>query len=36
MSVPVLLVGRTVQKGYEPATYQRLLDAAGFPKVAQQ
>ena len=36
MSVPVLLVGRTVQKGYEPATYQRLLDAAGFPKIAQR
>jgi glutaredoxin len=35
MSVPVLLVGQTVQKGYEPATYQRLLDAAGYPKTAQ-
>jgi glutaredoxin len=32
MSVPVLLVGSTVQKGYEQATYQQLLDAAGFPK----
>jgi len=32
MSVPVLVVGATVQKGYEPATYGRLLDAAGFPK----
>ncbi len=32
MSVPVLLVGRTVQKGYEPGTYGRLLDAAGYPK----
>ena len=36
MSVPVLVVGRTVQKGFEPATYQRLLDAAGFPKTAQK
>jgi len=36
MSVPVLLVGRTVQKGYEPATYQRLLDAAGFPKLGEK
>ena len=32
MSVPVLIVGGTVQKGFELATYQRLLDAAGFPK----
>ena len=32
MSVPVLTVGATVQKGYEPGTYGRLLDAAGFPK----
>jgi len=32
MSVPVLVVGATVQKGYEPGTYGRLLDAAGFPK----
>src|SRR5262249_35655300 len=32
MSVPVLVVGSTVQKGYEPGTYGRLLDAAGFPK----
>ena len=36
MSVPVLLVGGTVQKGYEPTTYQRLLDAAGFPKLAEK
>jgi hypothetical protein len=28
----VLVVGATVQKGYEPGTYDRLLDAAGFPK----
>jgi glutaredoxin len=32
LSVPVLIVGNTVQKGYEQVTYQRLLDAAGFPK----
>jgi glutaredoxin len=32
LSVPVLIVGSAVQKGFELATYQRLLDAAGFPK----
>lgn len=36
MSVPVLLIGKTVQKGYEPGSYQRLLDAAGFPKTAEK
>ena len=36
MSVPVLMIGKVVQKGYEPATYQRLLDEAGFPKLAER
>jgi len=36
MSVPVLTIGKVVQKGYEPATYQRLLDEAGFPKLAER
>lgn len=34
MSVPVLLVGKHVQKGYDPGIYERVLDAAGFPKTA--
>lgn len=31
-SVPSLVVGATVQKGFEEATYHRVLDAAGYPK----
>ena len=31
-SVPAVIIGSTVQKGYEEATYHRLLDAAGYPK----
>lgn len=31
-SVPSVLIGATVQKGFEEATYHRLLDAAGYPK----
>lgn len=31
-SVPSLIVGATVQKGFEEATYHRILDAAGYPK----
>jgi glutaredoxin len=31
-SVPAIIIGSTVQKGFEEATYQRLLDAAGYPK----
>lgn len=31
-SVPVLLVGTSVHKGFEPGIYQRSLDAAGYPK----
>ncbi|HVL36667.1 MAG TPA: glutaredoxin family protein [Burkholderiales bacterium] len=31
-SVPALLVGRSVQKGFEEGAYHRMLDAAGYPK----
>jgi glutaredoxin len=31
-TVPVLTVGRTVQKGYEQSAYNALLDSAGYPK----
>lgn len=31
-AVPVLLVGSTVQKGFEQGAYHRSLDAAGYPK----
>jgi len=31
-SVPAMVVGATVQKGFEEATYHRILDAAGYPK----
>jgi len=31
-SVPSLVVGGTVQKGFEEAVYHRVLDAAGYPK----
>lgn len=31
-SVPAIIVGSTVQKGFEEGAYQRLLDAAGYPK----
>lgn len=30
-SVPAMVVGSTVQKGFEEGAYQRLLDAAGYP-----
>ena len=30
-TVPALIVGSTVQKGFEETAYQRLLDAAGYP-----
>ncbi len=32
LGVPVLVVGRSVFNGYEPAGYQGLLDSAGYPK----
>lgn len=35
-SVPVLVVGSTVQNGYAANIYETLLDAAGFPKAAKQ
>ena len=31
-SVPALIVGGTVQRGFEEGLYQRTLDAAGYPK----
>jgi glutaredoxin len=31
-SVPAVVVGSTVQKGFEEAIYHRILDAAGYPK----
>ena len=31
-SVPAMIVGSTVQTGFEEGAYQRLLDAAGYPK----
>jgi glutaredoxin len=30
-TVPAIIVGSTVQKGFEEGAYQRLLDAAGYP-----
>jgi glutaredoxin len=30
-TVPAMVVGSTVQKGFEESAYQRLLDAAGYP-----
>jgi glutaredoxin len=31
-SVPALIVGSFVQRGFEPGGYHRALDAAGYPK----
>jgi glutaredoxin len=31
-SVPALVVGESVQKGFEEGAYQRALDAAGYPR----
>jgi glutaredoxin len=31
-SVPILLVGATMQKGFEQGAFHRSLDAAGYPK----
>ncbi len=31
-SVPALVVGSTVQRGFEPNLYHGMLDAAGYPK----
>ena len=30
-TVPAIIVGSTVQKGFEESAYQKLLDAAGYP-----
>jgi glutaredoxin len=32
MEVPVLLVGKTHQKGFDRSSWNSLLDAAGYPK----
>ena len=31
-SVPTMMVGRSVQKGFEEGVYNRTLDAAGYPR----
>jgi glutaredoxin len=31
-SVPAMIVGSTVQRGFEEGAYNKLLDAAGYPK----
>jgi len=31
-SVPALVVGSSVQRGFEAGLYERMLDAAGYPK----
>ena len=32
VEVPVIVVGKTHQKGFEPSSWDSLLDAAGYPK----
>ncbi|MEW6688162.1 MAG: glutaredoxin family protein [Pseudomonadota bacterium] len=32
LEVPTLLVGRSVQRGYQPEAFDSLLDSAGYPK----
>ena len=32
LEIPVLVVGKTHQKGFEPSSWGSLLDAAGYPK----
>jgi glutaredoxin len=32
VSVPAILVGSSVQKGFEPGMYHALLDTAGYPR----
>jgi glutaredoxin len=32
VEVPVIVVGKTHQKGFEPTSWDSLLDAAGYPK----
>lgn len=32
LEVPVLVVGKTHQKGFEPSSWGSLLDSAGYPK----
>lgn len=31
-SVPVMIVGSTIQRGFEETAYNKLLDSAGYPK----
>lgn len=31
-SVPAIVIGSSVQRGFEPGLYERMLDAAGYPK----
>ena len=31
-SVPAMMVGASVQRGFEPGLYERTLDVAGYPK----
>lgn len=35
VTVPIMTVGRTVQKGYEQSAYHGLLDSAGYPKTGE-
>ncbi len=32
LEVPVIVVGKTHQKGFEPSSWDSLLDTAGYPK----
>lgn len=34
-AVPVLVVGQRVQRGFDSGTYHTVLDAAGFPRAAE-
>ncbi len=34
-TVPIMTVGRTVQKGFEQSAYHGLLDSAGYPKTGE-
>ncbi len=32
VEVPVIVVGKTLQKGFDPSSWDSLLDAGGYPK----
>ena len=34
-TVPAMVVGSTVQRGFESGVYERMLDAAGYPKTGE-